>query len=181
MGIVFVCVCVHCLLWCFHQAILCRFNLSCSQSPYSLHYSLALAPPPVCFSTHSHILFLLHQSNAIQNGRYICEGKRNKSHCFNIQLYSNEIPVSLQMCMHRDFNCAIIILPSLLEEWEKEFDRQKRKEGRPIGTKNCGDPLVSVLCKKETSIEETRVTSDRSQLDDRTVKFLKGFFKFIFE
>ena len=85
------------------------------------------------------------------------------------------------MCMHRDFNCAIIILPSLLEEWEKEFDREKRKEGRPICTKNCGDLLVSVLCEKETSIEETRVTSNRSQLHDRTVKFLKGFFNFIFE
>ena len=85
------------------------------------------------------------------------------------------------MCMDRDFNCAIIILPFLLEEWEKKFDREKRKEGRPIGTKNCGDLLVSVICKKETSIEETRVTSDRSQLHDRTVKFLKDFFNFIFE
>ena len=171
---------MHCLLWCFHQAILCRFNLSCSQS-HSLHYSLALAPPPVCLSSHSHILFLLHQYNARLNEGYICEGKRNKSHCFNIQLYSNEIPVSLQMCMHRDFNYAIIILPSLLEEWEKEFDGEKRKEGRPIGMKNCGDLLVSVLCKKETSIEETRVPSDRSQLHHRTVKFLKGFLNFIFE
>ena len=87
--------------------------------------------------------------------------------------------------MQRDFNCAFIILPSLFEEWEKQFDREKRKEGKPIGMKNCGDLLVSVLCKKETSLEElekeTRVTSDRSQLHDRTVKFLKGSFNFIFE